>query len=223
MITLQFDSCLEGMGLLVTNDGSGGLQGGGRANFPFDLNKDSSHQNTCEFIALVLGVVAIARSGRSGVALRIIGDSTAALSWGCKESWKGHLCRRAAVIFLLLSVAFDMYVEKEEHIAGEVNIACDKMSRGVSPLEVGVPEGRVIDFEGHRISSRLLVMCDPTIPLETESDFISLWKEVQDCIKGIKDELVKLPELPRWADRGVSSPLAAAPFVPSPPSPISHL
>jgi hypothetical protein len=78
-VTLLFDSSLTGMGVLVTDDTSGYLMGGGRADFPFHLKEDSSHQNTCEFIAIVPGVVAIARTGRSGVVLRLIGDSMSAL------------------------------------------------------------------------------------------------------------------------------------------------
>jgi hypothetical protein len=56
----MFDSALTGSG-----DTSGGFMGGGQADSLFHLNGDSSHQNTCEFIAIVLGVVSIARTGRS--------------------------------------------------------------------------------------------------------------------------------------------------------------
>ena len=56
-LTIRFDSSLQGLGFLLTNDVSGGLMGGGQAAFPFDLHGDSSYQNTCEFIAVVLGVM----------------------------------------------------------------------------------------------------------------------------------------------------------------------
>ena len=214
-VTIMFDSLLTGSGILLTDDTSAGFMGGGRADFPFHLNGDSSHQNTCEFIAIVLGVVSIARTGRSGVSLRLIGDSVSALKWSHAESWKGHLCRRAAVIFLLFGVAFDIHVEEDEHVAGKINTICDDLSRGVSPEEVGVPSHRVIDLEGHAITARLIELCDPRITLNSEQDFVELWREVQGCIRGIKDELVT-GVLPVWSDSGVPSPLAALLFSPSP-------
>jgi hypothetical protein len=213
-VTIMFDSSLEGSGILLTDDASGGLMGGGRADFPFHLNGDASHQNTCEFIAIVLGVVSIARTGRSGVSLRLIGDSVSALKWSHYERWRGHLCRRAAMVFLLFGVAFDIHVEEDEHVAGKVNTICDDLSRGVSPEKVGVPVHRVIDLEGHAITARLIELCDPRITLDSERDFVELWREVQMCIKGIKEELVT-GVLPVWADSGVPSPLAALPFSPS--------
>jgi hypothetical protein len=85
-VTIMFDSALTGSGTLLTDDTSGGFMGGGQADFPLHLNGDLSHQNTCEFIAIVLGVVSIARTGRSGVSLRLIGDSVSALKWSHAES-----------------------------------------------------------------------------------------------------------------------------------------
>lgn len=189
--------------------------GGGRADFPFDLQGDSSHQNTCEFIAVVLGVVTIARTGRTGVALRLIGDSVAALTWSDTESWKGELSRKAAVVFLLFGIAFDIHVEEVTHTAGTLNVECDDMSRGVSPEAVGVPRERVIDLMGHEVSSKLLRICDPRFLLGSEESFVELWQEVQSCIRLIKEELLSPLGLPLWSDAGVLSTLAALPFAPS--------
>jgi hypothetical protein len=202
----MFDSSLTGSGILLNDDTSGGFMRGGRVDFPFHLNGDSSHQNTCEFIAIVLGVV---------FSLRLIGDSVSALTWSHAERWKGNLCRRAAVIFLLFGVAFDIHVEEDEHVAGKINTVCDDPSRGVSPEEVGVPNHRAIDLERHAITARLIELCDPRITLNSEQDFVELWREVQECIRGIKEELVT-GVLPVWADSGVPSPLAALLFSPSP-------
>ncbi len=160
-VTVQSDASLKGLGFLLTNDVSGGLIGGGRASFPFDLGGDSSHQNTCEFIAVVMALVAVARSGRTGISIRLIGDSTVALKWSKKESWSGELSMKAAVVFLLFSVAFDIHVEEAEHILGVHNEPCDDMSRDVSPELVGGPIDRVIEVEGHGVGHSVLRLCDP--------------------------------------------------------------
>lgn len=213
-VTIQFDSSLQGMGLLLTDDLSGGFMGGGRAAFPFELGGDSSHQNTCEFIAVVLGLIAIARSGRTGIAIRLIGDSTTALKWSKRESWHGELSQKAAIIFLLFAVAFDIHVEEAEHILGVHNVECDGMSRGLAPQAVGVPADRVIELEGHEISLKVLSLCDPRVRVQSGDSFMCLWKEVQQCIRAVKEELGNLDRLPLWADKGISSPLAAKPFSP---------
>jgi hypothetical protein len=123
----MFDSALTDSGrllyLLMTHQASGGFMGCGQADFLFYLNGNSSHQNTCEFIAIVLGVVLIARTRRSGVSLRLIGDSISALKWSHAESWKGHLWRlrcRATVIFLMFGIAFDIHIEEDEHVADKI-------------------------------------------------------------------------------------------------------
>ena len=74
---------------------------------------------------------------------------------------------------------------------------------------------RAIDLAGHEITFRLLKLCDPRCKLETDRDFVLLWREIQQCIRGIKEELNSFHPLPLWADRGVPSRLAALPFSPS--------
>jgi hypothetical protein len=213
-VTVQFDASLKGLGFLLTNDVSGGLLGGGRASFPFDLGGDSSHQNTCEFIAVVMALVAVARSGRTGISIRLIGDSTVALKWSKKESWSGELSMKAAVVFLLFSVAFDIHVEEAEHILGVNNEPCDDMSRDVSPELVGVPIDRVIEVEGHGVCQSLLRLCDPRVLVTSGDSFLSLWAEVQRSIKEIRSELDTSEERVIWSDEGVPSELAAAPYSP---------
>jgi hypothetical protein len=214
-VTVQFDASLKGIGFLLTNDVSGGLLGGGRASFPFDLEGDSSHQNTCEFIAVVMALVAVVRSGRTGISIRLIGDSTVALKWSKKESWSGELSMKAAVVFLLFSVAFDIHVEEAEHILGVDNEACDDMSRDKSPEFVGVPINRIIEVEGHGVSQSLLRLCDPRALVTSGDSFVSLWGEVQRCIKEIRSELDTSEGRVLRSDAGVLSELAAAPFSPS--------
>jgi hypothetical protein len=160
-VTIQFDASLTGLGFLLTDDVSGGLLGGGRASFPFDLGGNSSHQNTCEFITVVMALVAVARSGRTGISIRLIGDSIVTLKRSKKESWSGELSMKAAVVFLLFSVAFDIHVEEADHILGINNEPCDYMSRDVSPELVGVPIDRIIEVKGHGVCQSLLRLCDP--------------------------------------------------------------
>jgi hypothetical protein len=43
--------------------------------FPFDVNKDSSYQNTCEFLVVVSALVILACNGYRGFTYDLYGDS----------------------------------------------------------------------------------------------------------------------------------------------------
>jgi hypothetical protein len=47
----------------------------------FGFGDESSNQNICEYIEMVLGVLALVKLGVRGVGVVIRGDSTSTLSW----------------------------------------------------------------------------------------------------------------------------------------------
>ena len=61
----------------------------------------------------------------------------------------------------------------------------------------------------------LVKYCGYVTQGQSGDSFMCLWKEVQQCIRAIKEELSSLDSLPLWADEGVSSALAAKLFSPS--------
>jgi hypothetical protein len=57
----------------------------------FGFGKDSSFQNTTEYIGMVLGVLAIGKAGIRDGDVLIRGDSTAALAWITEGTMNGPL------------------------------------------------------------------------------------------------------------------------------------
>ena len=81
---------------LLVNGQRSSLVACGQVVFPFDCHKDSSYQNACEFIAVLLAVLALAQLGVRDVSIRLCGDSITSLSGGTDGHFTGHLYRRAS-------------------------------------------------------------------------------------------------------------------------------
>jgi hypothetical protein len=64
----------------------------------FGFNDDSSYQNTCEYVGMVLGVLALIKLGFRGVDIVVRGDSTTALSWMEKQKVSGGPAMNAALV-----------------------------------------------------------------------------------------------------------------------------
>jgi len=80
---VEFDGSLTGVGVIIFKlnmMGNEQLWKVARFVFPFDLGCDSSYQNTCELIALVMAVGCMVTLGVSKVSVAARGDSTTALT-----------------------------------------------------------------------------------------------------------------------------------------------
>ena len=80
------------IGLYLSNI-SNGLHvrdiGYGRLRFPFALKSDSSFQNVCEFIVVVIGIIVLVKLGYANTTITLRGDSRKSLKWGSTERFKG--------------------------------------------------------------------------------------------------------------------------------------
>ena len=164
-IRIEYDASLTGLGFVISQKiGNSwsiccflGLQ------FPFLVNKDSSFQNTCEFIAIVSAVFVLAVRGFKHFSYELIGDSMSSLKWSRSGFTKSTIARNAAVGMSLISVKADAVLVKTEHIAGKLNTVCDNLSRNVTIDSVLYP--KQFEIVGHEkdLIIQLLCLCDPTI------------------------------------------------------------
>jgi hypothetical protein len=84
-ILIEYDSSLTGTGLAISEllynsnsdsqSSSKKLVGVGCLEFPFDLQGDSSFQNSCEFMAVLISLLIIGQLGYYDVTIKLIGDS----------------------------------------------------------------------------------------------------------------------------------------------------
>ena len=119
-----------------------------------EFGTDSGFQNTSEFLAATIGVLACLRLEveEGAVAIELRGDSKTALHWANKLRFNSKAVNKAAILFTLLLVRQKVVITGTEHVPAEFNGQCDALSRwnkngefrrvseflsGVRDLEVG--------------------------------------------------------------------------------------
>jgi len=191
---IEFDASLVGIGIKI-----GELSGLGNANeslimvagivTPFDLEGDSSFQNTMEFIAVIMALGLLASKGIRNIRFRLRGDSRTALAWSHKQRFKPGPSEAAAVAFILFAQEYGLRMGEEEEdlqfILGIVNVACDDLSRGRSPTELGYDQEIIQSIkEGDRLWE-LLELCHPLRRATTETETGVLYRRLRSCIRAL--------------------------------------
>jgi hypothetical protein len=138
--------------------------GGGAADLTqFRFGKDSSWQNTAEFIGAVIGIIALARLGIKGEGVKQRGDSKTALKWGREEKVSGAEAINAAIVMSTVCVKFGIEINESEFRAGVLNWKADDLSRCIQKgktvrevmIAIGYGDKPVLDLSGDRAAIRL--------------------------------------------------------------------
>jgi hypothetical protein len=191
---VEYDASLIGLGFLVFRLHNGQRQeliGCGHVRFPFDCQRDSSFQNSCEFIGLLLGVLTLAQLGIRNASLRLSGDSTTSLTWGVDGHFKGKLSQRAALIYILAALLFDNVATESIHIPGVDNVVCDDLSRlKVTATDLGIDYRLVVDLTEDTPLFQILELVNPVLPspMLTSDTFRDFWNRAKSLILRIADD-----------------------------------
>ena len=191
---VEYDASLTGLGFLLFSLRDGmrdQLIGCGEVVFPFDCKKESDYQNTCEFIGVLLGLLSLAQRGIRNVSLRLCGDSKTSLTWGLDGHFRGKLCLKAALVYILASMLFNIVVIDAVHIPGVENVICDLLSRQKTTAQaLGIDYRLVTDLSHTSALYSLLVLVDPTSPqlLNSEEDFCTFWRQAHLLLDQIISE-----------------------------------
>lgn len=141
---------------------------------PFKSTTDSSYQNTFEFLAVVLGLLLVHRAGLRSRAFSLHGDSISSLQWAAQDRAASTLARRANIAFTTVACAVDALVAETVHIPGVLNTTYDGLSRGRTAAEVGLDPTKQIFLTADHPISAYMSLCDPTLPLTSTDDHLSL-------------------------------------------------
>ena len=190
-VLLEYDASLMGFGLRLTridyldkeNFEKTQLLGLGSHMFEFDLKGDSSYQNTCEFLAVVVAFLVLGKMGYRDVTLLVIGDSRTSNHWCAAERYKGKSAHRAALIFTILATHFNLWVFDTEWICSSDNGEMDMLSRGGEiPRSMYEEQSQVLKFGHMREVMDLVEACNPLLPEMDWTDTVKLWKSVQSWL-----------------------------------------
>ena len=198
----EFDACLTGIGCIWYSVSPEGLErpvGAGSWNIEsMGFGTVANYQNTAEFMGAILGLVGIIRYKAQGKAFLMRGDSKSALSWADKKRIRGDLAVPASFLFNYIWVYYRVMLAKCVHLAAELNIACDGLSREEFMCNVakfrkaGIedarrPQGqRKYRHNYSKVGDRskcneidmLMSICNPHQVWETEEEFGLFWKRM---------------------------------------------
>jgi len=147
----------------------------------FSLRGVSSHQNTMEYISVVLALGYLIQQGERSKTVCVRGDNVTSLKLATTERFKGTLCTNAAVRLLALLSAKSMDVVYATHIRGVENCVCDDLSHGVRPEALGYYGDVVIDGSNSFLKN-LLMLCNPLITHSMIKEFCRFYAEVQRMV-----------------------------------------
>lgn len=177
-VFLCTDASLTGIGLVIRHllpDGSiGNYIAVVGLNAPFDLNKDSSYQNSMEFLAIVAGLLVLQKLGYTEHSIHCEGDNETALRWSKKENFKVGRSMAGALAFIKLGMVTLNDIASCVHIPGVTNVLCDKLSRGVTPRALGYNPNLTHDHL-HTKLEKLLDLCNPSLPVTELISIQQLW------------------------------------------------
>lgn len=134
---VSYDASLTGIGIIVNKivEEKETPWKASRVSIPYDLQDDSSWQNTVEFIAVVVAFAGLARLGVASEDIIIRGDNISSLQWAVSESFKSERARNASVLYTFIGLAYDLKTSEGRHIAGKKHLVCDSLSRGFTSIK----------------------------------------------------------------------------------------
>lgn len=141
---------------------------------PFPTTDESRFQNSYEFLAVVLGLLLARRLGLRSFAYDLYGDNTSSLHWAASDRAASSLARRANIAFTLLATDIDAVVADTVHVPGVDNVTFDRLSRGATAAEVGLPPERFLTIPTSHPIAQFVTLCDPLLPIDTATAHFQL-------------------------------------------------
>ena len=175
-ILLEFDGSLTGIGVRLFNvhQGIETLMVSTAYAFRFSLSQDSTYQNTVELLAVIAGLLQIAHLGHRSTCVHLRGDSKTVLAWasGEKSKFRSTVAKGAVLAFIMISAAFDIVIHPQStHIPGTVNVACDRLSRGLLSPDTTIPTA-----DG--LIATILELSSPLSNPSSETDFADRMRRI---------------------------------------------
>ena len=175
---IKYDASLTGLGVGLYDIQENQLVVYTALQLPFNVDNDSSNQNTMEFVAVVLGLLLAWKSKLTNFYYDLHGDNMSSLAWARSDRVNSLLARRANIIFTTISMHLQANLVSTEHVPGVMNIVFDGLSRNVSPEELGLDPALSYDAEGDTSVLQFIQLCNPAIQL---TNMLSHTTLLQQC------------------------------------------
>jgi hypothetical protein len=175
---IKYDASLTGLGVGLYEVHNSHLLIYSALQLPFDVDNDSSNQNTMEFVAVVLGLLLAWRLKLKNFHYDLHGDNMSSLAWAKADRVNSLLARKANIIFTTISMHLNATLSETEHVPGSMNILFDGLSRNVSPEDLGLDPLLMYQAAGDYAVNQFIQLCNPADQL---SDMISHTTLLRQC------------------------------------------
>jgi hypothetical protein len=181
-IKIEYDASLMGLGVVLSLriDGRWEIIQHVGIEFPFreEIKNDSSFQNSCEFIAIVIGVYMTAILGYRDFGYCLHGDNVSSLSWAVHGGGISPRAKAASMALALINIRIQSNLTNITHVPGKMNVVADGLSRGkrceeleLSPLTTSPNDTCVLILE-------LLNVINPVISFSSQGNRDSVRQKV---------------------------------------------
>ena len=175
-VRIEYDASLTGLaaGVSVYDPVTGqfALRAYAAVPVPFPTNSDPSFQNTCEFLAILLGLLLAHHLRLRAFRYHLLGDSVSSLAWASKGRVSSERARRASVVFSLLTMHLQALLALTTHVPGVDNVVYDGLSRNETPIACGLDPALQVALPQHLYG--LLVLCNPSLAISSPEDHLTL-------------------------------------------------
>jgi len=181
-IKIEYDASLMGLGVVLSLkiDGRWEIIQHVGMEFPFreEIKNDSSYQNSCEFIAIVIGVYMTAILGYKDFGYCLHGDNVSSLAWAVHGGGISPRAKAASMALALINIRIQSNLTNITHVPGKMNVVADGLSRGkrceeleLSPLTTSPNDTCVLILE-------LLNVINPVISFSSQGNQESVRQKV---------------------------------------------
>jgi hypothetical protein len=183
---LRYDASLDAIAVGLYRCGEAGEEQLAFATAPmeFGVAHDSAYQNTFEYLAVVLGLLLLVMRGERDFTYQLYGDSVSSLAWVTADRVASSRALRANLAVIALSLHCNAHVAETFHVPGVDNVVYDGLSRGAAPAAVGLDPSLAVTLPP--AVHRILALCDPTAPLLTAAEHLSVMGTLCAAIASVR-------------------------------------
>lgn len=172
-MTFEYDASLEGLGVGISSSTTG-LLAYTAVDVPFATHKDASNQNTCEYMAILLGLLLAHYLHLQDFTYELRGDSVSSLTWAILGRASSSRACRANIGMAIASLNIRAFVHNTVHVPGVDNVVYDGLSRKLSGRAVGLDPSKQLFFPASHSVTKFLTLCDPGQPLLSTTDCLTI-------------------------------------------------
>jgi hypothetical protein len=178
-IDIAYDASLTALavGLSTIHGGTMSLMAYTAVKFPFTVTTDSSYQNTYEYMAVLAGLLIARRLSLHTFSFTLHGDSVSSLQWASTGRAVSRLARRVNIVLALTGLHLRASLADTTHVPGVQNVVYDGLSRGRTPLQVGLNPALQLHWSADSAELKLVHLCDPTAQLVSFPEHTQLISE----------------------------------------------